>query len=127
MLSVMGVFNAQIGKNDVQKEVTGSFTLHKNNENEDLLTKFATKNELYIESTSFQLKNKHLGTCKGWSTNEISQIDHVLISTRHFSSVTDVKRCRGPNCDSDNFLVRTKVREILSTISRKKCKAYQVP
>jgi hypothetical protein len=42
------------------------------------------------------------------------QIDHIMIDRRRHSSILDVRSFRGADCDTDHYLVVTKLRERLA-------------
>jgi endonuclease/exonuclease/phosphatase family metal-dependent hydrolase len=71
----------------------------------------AQSHNLFISSSAFQDKQIHKGPWKIPGKQQHNQIDHILVKKRRRSTIQDVRTLRGPNCDSDNFLVRVKIEE----------------
>jgi hypothetical protein len=58
-------------------------------------------------STNFQHKRIHRITWLSPDQNTASQIDHIIIIANKKGVIEDIKSMRGPNIDSDHFLVKT--------------------
>jgi hypothetical protein len=115
MLIIMGDFNTNAGREECRHKVSGKHSLHEHSsENGLFLVQFAIRNNFYIKSTTFPHKTIHMGMWKIPGFTEVNQIDHVLVSARHVSSIIDVRNSRGAECDSDHYLVKAKVRERIS-------------
>jgi endonuclease/exonuclease/phosphatase family metal-dependent hydrolase len=117
VLVLLGDFNAKVGKKDFLQHIVGNHSLHaETSENGKMLSQPGENNRLIIKSTCFEHKDTHKGTWKVPSTRVVNQIDHVLVSRRNASSVIDVRSARGPNCDSDHYLVKVLFRERLADV-----------
>ena len=51
-----------------------------------------------------------MGTWTSPDGNTVNQIDHVMVNRRFRTAVTDVRSYRGADCDSDHFMVVTRVK-----------------
>jgi len=78
------------------------------------LVNFATSRNLVVKSTMFPLRNIHKYTRTFPEGKTHNHIDHVLIYRRWHSSVLDVRRFSGADCDTYHYLMIAKVRERLA-------------
>src|ERR1700743_2286680 len=92
-----------------------SAMLQTSNDNGTRVIDFAVSRNMVLSSTYFEHKNIHKATWVSPDGQTKNQIDHVLIDGRHCSNVLDVKSCRGPNVDSDHYLVKVVARARIST------------
>ena len=110
---VLGDANAKLGKEDLYTEVSGKHTLHElSNSNGEVLLEFALGNNLKVMSTQFQHKI-HKGTWLAPDQMTLNQTDHVLINSEKKDLIEDVRTLRGPNIDSDHYLLKIIVNQKL--------------
>ena len=110
-----GDFHAQLGRENIFKLTIGIESLHQDsNDNAVRTVNFATSRILVVKSTIFPHQNlrKYTWTCPDGKTH--NQIDHIMIDRRWHSSMLDVQRFRGADCDTDHYLVIINVRECLA-------------
>jgi len=74
---------------------------------------------MVVASTFFQHKNIHKGTRISPDTLTLNQIDRVLVNNNKKQMIQDVRTLRGPNCDSDHFLVKVIVKQKLISTHQK--------
>ncbi|XP_050331585.1 uncharacterized protein LOC126760169 [Bactrocera neohumeralis] len=100
-----------MGKQGIFGTTVGKFSLHDETSPNGLrLIDFAGARNMVICSTRFQHKKIHQATWLSPDRKTTNQIDHVVIDGRHVPSVLDVRALRGPNIDSDHYLVAAKIR-----------------
>jgi hypothetical protein len=91
---------------EIYKSVVGKHSLHdKGNDNGVKLRNFAINREINISSAQFPRKNIYKHTWVSPGGRYISQIDHVLISNRYKSNITNCKSYRRADIDSYHYLV----------------------
>jgi hypothetical protein len=103
--------------------VTGQHTLREEtNRNGELLCEFAYANNMAAMSINFQRKRIHKIIWLSPDQNTAGQIDHITVNANKKGIIEDVRSMRGPNTDSDHFLVKAVIKQKLSAIHKKKLK-----
>ena len=72
------------------------------------MIQFALSKCLNIRSTTFPHKDTHKETWYSADSRTANQIDHVLISNRFRSTITDIRDLREPDIGSDHNLLKIK-------------------
>jgi len=83
---------------------------------------FAAANNMIVMSTQFQQKQiyEYKGTWRSPDYNIINQTDHVLVNQNKKKSIEVVRSLRGPNINSDHYLLKTNLKQKLANIYKKK-------
>ena len=111
LVVVMGDLNAKVGdSNEGCEDIMGKHGTGAINDNGDRLVSFAAFNNLVITGTIFPHCIGHKQTWTSPDGLTQNQIEHVLISRQHRTSVLDTRAMRGADVASDHHLVRTKLR-----------------
>jgi hypothetical protein len=75
---------------------------------------FAIFKNLIVKSTTFPHCNIHKHTWTSPNGVTHTQMDHVLIDKRQHSNILYVHSSRGADCDTDHYMVVSKLRERIS-------------
>ncbi|KAK9753778.1 hypothetical protein QE152_g1762 [Popillia japonica] len=75
------------------------------------LIDFAKEKGMVIKSTYFERKDIHKGTWRSPDGSYTNQIDHVLVEKYKEKFITNVRSYRGPDADTDHFLVGIKMKQ----------------
>ena len=90
------------------KPTMGKESLHQDsNDNGVRMVNFVTSKNLVVNSTMFPHRDIHKYTWTSPDGKNHYQTDHTLIDRRWQSSILDVRRFRGADCDTDHYLMVT--------------------
>jgi hypothetical protein len=119
MKLIIGNLNAQIGKEAIYYPTIGKEAFHQeSNENGKRLIHFTASRNKVIGSTLFQHKEIHKMTWRSPDMQYFSQIDHLLIDSRHVSHLMDVRSHSCASVDSDHYLIVSQLRARISNAKK---------
>jgi hypothetical protein len=108
MKIMLGDVNAKVGRENIFKPTIGNERLHEiSNDNGVTVVNFTTSKKS-VKSSIFSHRN--IRTFSSTSLME-TQIDHILIDRRRYSSILDVRSFRAEDCDTDHYLVMVNLTE----------------
>ena len=100
-------FNAKVGKESIYKPIIGNESLHNETNNNGIkMIQFVVSHGLNVRSTMFPHKDIHKETWHWADGTTANQTDHVLISDRFRSAITDITALRGKDIGSDHNLLK---------------------
>jgi len=103
------------------KPTTGNESLHNETNNNGIkMIQFAISNGFNVRRSTFPYKDIHKETWYTVDGRIVNQIDHVLISKRFISAITDIRALRGPDIGSNNNLLKINFRVKLRVKTEKK-------
>jgi len=118
---IRGDFNAKVGKEEMYKPTTGNESLHNETNNNGIkMIQFAISNGFNVRRSTFPYKDIHKETWYTVDGRIVNQIDHVLISKRFISAITDIRALRGTDIGSNNNLLKINFRVKLRVKTEKK-------
>jgi len=79
---------------------------------------YATINNFKVLSTWYPREDIHKGTWKIPGTNDINQIDHIIVSKKWATDIENVRTYTGATSDSDHFLVGARLKQKITLIIR---------
>jgi len=104
---ILGDFKAKVGKESIYKLTIDNESLHnETNKNRRKIIQFVISKGLNVRSTTLPHKDIHKETRYSADGRTANQMDHVLISNRFRSAITDIRALRGPDIGSDHNLLK---------------------
>ncbi|KAM9385772.1 thrombopoietin receptor [Pholidichthys leucotaenia] len=110
-LLIFGDFNARVGTDwETYTGIIGKFGKKKKNSTGELLLNFCAQLELSITNTFFYQPDKNYFTWKHPHSGHYHLLNYVIMRKSDLAAVLCTKAMRGPECSTDNYLVRCQLR-----------------
>ena len=105
VIVITGDFNARVGADGVEEEISGKFGHGERNDRGQTLIDFCAENKMVITNTLFRLHSRHRYTWQHPNGNTRSQIDYILINRQWKQAINNSRTSLSADCDSDHKLL----------------------